>query len=98
MSGTLSRDGAGGGADASVVEQDHFAVFGKAVNQGRIPVVEIASEVLQAKQGRRVGPLVAEAAVDECRALDSARRFSVASCPPLSCVVALSSVPIEFIA
>jgi hypothetical protein len=38
----------GRGAHAAVVEQDDVAILGEAVDQCRVPVVEVAAEVLPA--------------------------------------------------
>ena len=39
------------GADAGVVERDHAPFRGERVDQGRVPVVEVAAEVLQQDEG-----------------------------------------------
>ena len=42
---------AGRAAHADVVEQDHLTVRGDAVDQDRVPVVDVAAEVLQEHDG-----------------------------------------------
>jgi hypothetical protein len=53
---------AGGCPDAHVVEKDHLAVGGDRVDESRVPIVDVAAEVLQ-KDDRCSGGSVAEAAV-----------------------------------
>jgi hypothetical protein len=41
------------GADATIGEEDYLAVLSEAVDQHRIPVIDVAAQVLQADQRRR---------------------------------------------
>ena len=59
------RNRTGRGADAAVVEQDDLALLRDAVDERGIPGVEVAPEVLQEEQRRRLALDVAEAPVDE---------------------------------
>jgi hypothetical protein len=45
-------------ADAAVVEQDDFATLCEPVDQRRVPAVQVAAEVLEADERRRVRLLV----------------------------------------
>jgi hypothetical protein len=45
------RRGAGGRADADVVERDHTSVRSERVDESGVPVVEVAAEVLQQDEG-----------------------------------------------
>jgi hypothetical protein len=58
LSGTTPVD-----PHTALVEQDDVAVGGEAVDQGEIPVVEVAPEVLHAEQRGRLATSVAVSAV-----------------------------------
>jgi hypothetical protein len=68
------RDGAGRAADSAVVGEDDFAPGRDVVDEGRVPVVEVAAEVLEEYDGNRA--LAAETAVGvggSVRGVDGAR-------------------------
>ena len=58
-----ARRGAGGCPDADIVEQDHVAFGRDRIDQCRIPVVDVTTEVLQEDQRARPRPNAAEAAI-----------------------------------
>jgi hypothetical protein len=61
------------GAYATVGEEDYLAVLSEAVDQHRIPVIEVAADVLQADQRRRFRLGVAEPPIGKRRSLDCDR-------------------------
>src|SRR4051795_11019761 len=52
-------------ADPAVVDQDYLAVPRQAVDEQRVPAVEVAAEVLQHHQRQRIRLSLAEAAIGE---------------------------------
>ena len=75
----------GRAGDAAVVEQDHFAILGEPVDEHWVPAVEVAAEMLQADQRRRVRLLVAEAAIAERVSADLDRPVCGVSWLPVAC-------------
>ena len=67
------RDDARRTADTAVVEEDDLSILREAVDQRRVPVVEVPPEVLEHHQRRGGRLLVAEAAVDERHVSDLER-------------------------
>src|SRR3954470_16385024 len=63
--GDVLRNGACGAGSPAVVDQDALAVPGQAVDEQRVPVVEVAAEVLQHHQRQRIRLGFAEAAIGE---------------------------------
>jgi hypothetical protein len=68
------RGPAGCGADADVVERDDASVRGERVDEGGVPVVEVAAEVLQQDEWDVAGTEVAVGVLDRVVGRDSLRR------------------------
>ena len=49
----------------AIGEEEDLTILGEAVNERRVPVVEVAAKVLQTQQRRRVGVSIAETAVNQ---------------------------------
>jgi hypothetical protein len=63
--GDVLRDDSRGTANTAVVEEDDLSILRQAVDERRVPVVEVSPEVLEHHQRRGGRLLIAEAAVDE---------------------------------
>jgi len=68
------RRGAARGGDADVVEGDHASIRGERIDERRIPVVEIAAEVLQQDERHPAYTEVAIGVVDRVAGSDSSAR------------------------
>ena len=69
-----ARRPAGRGADADVVERDHASIGGERVDERRVPVVEVAAEVLQQDQRHLTVTEVAVRVLDRVVGRDSSSR------------------------